>query len=150
VNSYLGMLLGVVGVFAWCWTAWVLAPQAFPTSLFAITLVRTACIVGVFWFISPLREQLPGWLKGEKMPWPTALGLLGGGLGMSMVLSFVLSPALGVIGNWDFTDFPTHLWSQILTFGIILFCIVWYNLTKRAQKAKGINIDYAFKEIPPE
>src|ERR1700690_1180410 len=69
VNSYLGMLLGVVGVFAWCWTAWVLAPQAFPASIFAITLVRTACIVGVFWFISPLREQLPGFLKGEKIPW---------------------------------------------------------------------------------
>ncbi len=30
VNSYLGMLFGVVGVFAWIWAAWVLAPQAFP------------------------------------------------------------------------------------------------------------------------
>jgi hypothetical protein len=150
VNSYLGMLFGVAGIFAWCWAAWVLAPQAFPDNLFLITLVRTAAIVGVFWFLSPLREQLPGWLKGEKMPWPTALGMLGGGLGMAMVLSFVLSPALGVIGTWDFTAFPTHLWSQILSFGIILFCIVWYALTKRAQKAKGINIDYAFKEIPPE
>jgi len=150
VNSYLGMLFGVAGIFAWCWAAWVLAPQGFPDNLFLITLVRTAAIVGVFWFLSPLREQLPGWLKGEKMPWPTALGMLGGGLGMAMVLSFVLSPALGVIGTWDFTAFPTHLWSQILSFGIILFCIVWYALTKRAQKAKGINIDYAFKEIPPE
>ncbi len=150
VNSYVGMLFGIAGIFAWIWAAWVLAPQAFPENLFLITLVRTAAIVSVFWFLSPLRAQLPGWLKGEKMPWPTALGLLGGGLGMAMVLSFVLSPALGVIGNWDFTAFPTHLWSQILAFGIILFCIVWYALTKRAQRAKGINIDFAFKEIPPE
>ncbi len=150
VNSYVGMLFGVAGIFAWIWAAWVLAPQAFPENLFLITLVRTAAIVSVFWFLSPLRAQLPGWLKGEKMPWPTALGLLGGGLGMAMVLSFVLSPALGVIGNWNFTAFPTHLWSQILAFGIILFCIVWYALTKRAQRAKGINIDFAFKEIPPE
>jgi amino acid transporter len=150
VNSYIGMLFGVAGIFAWIWAAWVLAPQTFPGNLFLISFVRTAAIVGVFWFLSPLREQLPGWLKGEKMPWPTALGMLGGGLGMAMVLSFVLSPALGVIGTWDFTDFPTHLWSQILTFGIIILCIVWYALTKRAQKAKGINIDYAFKEIPPE
>jgi amino acid transporter len=150
VNSYLGMLFGVAGVFAWIWTAWELAPHAFPDSLFLITLVRTAAIVGVFAFLSPLRHQLPGWFKGEKMPWPTALGMLGGGLGMSMVLSFVLEPALGVIGNWNFSEFPTHLWAQILTFGIILFCILWYAWTKRAQKAKGINIDYAFKEIPPE
>lgn len=150
VNSYVGMLFGVVGIFAWIWAAWVMAPLAFADNLFLITLIRTAAIVGVFWFLLPLREQLPGWFKGEKMPWPTALGMLGGGLGMAMVLSFVLSPQLGVIGTWDFTDFPTHLWSQILTAGIILFCIVWYALTKRAQKAKGINIDYAFKEIPPE
>ena len=24
-------------------------------------------------------------------------------------------PALGVIGNWDLTDFPLHLWAQILS-----------------------------------
>jgi hypothetical protein len=28
--------------------------------------------------------------------------------------------------------------------------MVWYALTKRAQKRRGINLDYAFKEIPPE
>jgi amino acid transporter len=150
VNPYLGMLFGLVGIFAWIWGAWVMSPQAFPDNLFLISLVRTAAIVGVFWFLMPLRAQLPGWLKGEKMPWPTALGMLGGGLGMAMVLSFLLSPALGVLGNWDFSAFPTHLWSQILAAGIIVFCIVWYALTKRAQKAKGINIDFAFKEIPPE
>ena len=47
------------------------------------------------------------------------------------------SPALGVLGNWDFTEFPTHLWSQILAFGIIVFCIVWYAWTKRSQKVQG-------------
>src|SRR5512141_1434062 len=150
VNPFLGMLMGLAGLFAWCWSAWVLAPHAFPDSLFLIATVRTAAIVGVFWFLMPLRDQLPGWLKGEKMPWPTALGMLGGGLGMSMVLSFVLEPALGVIGTWDFSEFPTHLWAQILSFGIILFCILWYAWTKRSQRSKGINIDYAFKEIPPE
>jgi amino acid transporter len=150
VNSYVGMLFGVAGIAAWIWASWVMAPLAFADSLFLITLVRTACIVGVFAFLWPLREQLPAWFRGEKMPWPTALGMLGGGLGMAMVLSFLLSPALGVLGNWVFTDFPTHLWSQILAFGIILFCIVWYAWTKRSQRSKGINIDFAFKEIPPE
>ena len=150
VNPFIGMLFGVAGVVAWIWSSWVLAPHAFPDYPVLITAVRTAAIVGVFLFLRPLRAQLPGWFKGEKMPWPTALGMLGGGLGMSMVLSFLLEPSLGVIGNWDFAEFPAHLWSQMLAAGIILFCIIWYALTKRAQKAKGINIDYAFKEIPPE
>ncbi len=150
VNPYLGMLLGLVGIFAWIWGGWVMAPLAFPSSVFLITLVRTAVIVGVIALLWPLREHVPGWFRGEKMPWPTALGMLGGGFGMTMVLSFLLSPALGVLGNWDFSAFPTHLWSQILALGIIVFCIVWYAWTKRSQRAKGINIDYAFKEIPPE
>jgi APA family basic amino acid/polyamine antiporter len=150
VNPYIGILFGLAGVFAWIWATWVLAPQAFPASLFLITLVRTAAIVGVVAFLWPLRAQLPGWLRGEKMPWPTALGMLGGGVGMAMVLSFLLSPALGVLGNWDFAEFPTHLWSQILAFAVILFCIVWYAWTKRTQKARGFNLDHAFKEVPPE
>jgi basic amino acid/polyamine antiporter, APA family len=150
VNSYVGMLFGLAGIFAWIGGAWVLAPQAFAESMFLITLVRTAAIVGVVAFLWPLRAQLGGWLRGEKMPWPTALGMLGGGLGMAMVLSFLLSPALGVLGNWNLSEFPTHLWSQILAFGVILLCIVWYFWTKRSQKSKGFNIDYAFKEIPPE
>src|SRR5512143_3814231 len=149
-HPYLGMLMGLAGLFAWCWTGWVLAPHAFPTSAFLMWAVRAAVIVGGIRFLWPLHVQLPGWLRGEKMPMPTALGMLGGGLGMAMVLSFVLVPALGVIGNWDFSEFPTHLWAQILSAGIIVFCIVWYALTKRLQRSKGINIDYAFKEIPPE
>ena len=150
VNPFVGMLFGVAGIVAWIWSAWVLAPHAFAGSTFLIALVRTAAIVGVFAFLWPLRKQLSGWFHGEKMPWPTALGMLGGGLGMGMVLSFVLEPALGVIGNWDFSEFPTHLWAQLLAFGIILFCILWYAWTKRQQKKHGINIDFAFKEIPPE
>jgi len=150
VHPYLGMLMGLAGLFAWCWGGWVLAPHAFPTSAFLMWAVRAAVIVGGIRFLWPLHVQIPGWLRGEKMPMPTAFGMLGGGLGMAMVLSFVLEPALGVIGNWDFTAFPAHLWAQILSFGIILFCILWYAWTKRLQRSKGINIDYAFKEIPPE
>jgi basic amino acid/polyamine antiporter, APA family len=150
INPYLGMLMGVAGLFAWCWAGWVLAPHAFGTYPFLMWAVRAAVIVGGIWFLRPLYSRIPGWLRGDKMPMPTALGMLGGGLGMAMVLSFVLEPALGVIGNWNFENFPHNLWAQILSFGIILFCILWYAWTKRSQKAKGINIDYAFKEIPPE
>lgn len=150
VNGYVGLLFGFVGAASFIWTGWVLAPQAFASSAFLIWLTRLLVIAGAILFLMLFRKQIPGWLKGESMPWPTALGLLGGGLGQAMVLAFLLSPALGVLGVWDFSDFPSHLWAQIIAFGLILFCAVWYAWTKRAQKARGINLDYAFKEIPPE
>jgi hypothetical protein len=90
------------------------------------------------------------WLNGKPMPWLAALGMLGGGLGMAMVIAYLLSPALGVLGAWDFTKFPIHLVPQLIAFGIIVISAVWYAIVKRAQKSRGINVDYAFKEIPPE
>jgi hypothetical protein len=42
------------------------------------------------------------------------------------------------------------LWAQIIAFGILVVSAVWYLLAKNAQKARGINVDFAFKEIPPE
>ncbi len=88
--------------------------------------------------------------KLGNLPWVTVLGTLGGVLGVLMLAAFLFSPGLGVLGKWDFTDFPKNLWPQIIAFGIIAVSIVWYWLAKRAQKARGINVDYAFKEIPPE
>jgi len=76
--------------------------------------------------------------------------MLGGGFGMAMVVAFLLSPALGVLGAWDFSNFPSHLLAQIIAFAIIVISAVWYLIVKRTQKARGINVDYAFKEIPPE
>lgn len=150
VNSYVGMFLGLVGAFSFVWAGWVLAPQAFGNYPVLMWLTRLASVVGAVLFLGLFRKQIPGWLKGEPMPWPTALGLLGGGLGQAMVLAFLLAPQLGVLGSWDFSNFPTHLWAQVIAVGVILFCVIWYALTKRAQKARGINLDYAFKEIPPE
>ena len=106
VNSYLGMLLGIGGRAGLDCGRLGDGPSAFPTSMFLITLIRTACIVGVIAFLWPLRAQLPGWFRGEKMPWPTALGMLGGGLGMTMVLSFLLAPALGRAGKLGLHGIP--------------------------------------------
>jgi amino acid transporter len=150
VNGLIGLLFGLIGAASFIGFGWVLAPEAFATSAFLMWLTRVLVIGGVILFLRPFYAYVPGWLKGEPMPWPTALGLFGGGLGMGMVLAFLLAPQLGVLGVWDFSEFPTHLWAQIIAFAIILFCVIWYALTKRAQKARGINIEYAFKEIPPE
>jgi len=88
--------------------------------------------------------------KLGNMPMITVLGVLGGILGTLMVLAFLFAPQLGVLGNWNFENFPSGVWAQIIAFGIILISWIWYVLAKNAQKSKGINVDYAFKEIPPE
>jgi basic amino acid/polyamine antiporter, APA family len=150
VSGYVGLLFTLIGAVGFIWISWVLAPQAFATSALLVWLVRLAAVLAVIAFLYPMRKQLGEWFSGKQMPWLAALGMLGGGLGMAMVVTFLLSPALGVLGNWNFADFPKNLWAQIIAFGILIVSAVWYLLAKNAQKARGINVDFAFKEIPPE
>jgi len=88
--------------------------------------------------------------KLGNMPLLTVLGSLGAVLGTLMVLAFLFAPQLGVLGNWDFSDFPAHLWAQIIALAIIVVSWLMYAYFKNSQKSKGINVEYAFKEIPPE
>jgi hypothetical protein len=84
------------------------------------------------------------------MPLVTVLGAIGAVFGIAMVLAFLFAPQLGILGNWNFEDFPAGLWAQIITVGIIVFALVWYIVARAIQAGRGINVDYAFKEIPPE
>ena len=88
-----------------------------------------------------LYEASPGAkYKLGNIPWITILGGIGFVLGGAMVLSFMFVPALGLTSGLAYT----------VVFGIIAVSAIWYFLAKRAQMARGINVDYAFKEIPPE
>ncbi len=111
------------------------------------------CIAGALlpYRAKELYEASPGArYKLGNTPLVTVLGAIGGILGTLMVLAFLFSPSLGVLGNWNFADFPSNLWAQIIAFAIIVVSAAWYWLAKSAQKARGINVEYAFKEIPPE
>jgi amino acid transporter len=111
------------------------------------------CIAGALlpYRAKELYEASPGAkYKLGSTPMITVLGVLGGILGTLMVLAFLFAPQLGVLGNWNFENFPSGVWAQIIAFGIILISWIWYVLAKNAQKSRGINVDFAFKEIPPE
>ncbi len=150
VSGIVGLLFTLLGAGAFIGLTWKLAPEAFATSALLAWIVRIASIVAVVVFLYPMRRHLVEWMNGKPMPWLSALGMLGGGLGMAMVVAFLLSPALGVLGNWNFTEFPKNMLAQIIAIAIIIISAVWYVLVKARQRAKGINVDYAFKEIPPE
>ena len=149
-SGYIGVLFTVLGVLAFVVTTWVLSSQAFASYPLLIWLVRIASIIAVLLFLNPMRTYIQGWMNGKEVPWMSALGMLGGGFGMSMVVAFLLAPQLGVLGNWDFSELPRTLWAQIIAFGIILVSAIWYYMVKSSQKARGIDVDFAFKEIPPE
>ena len=150
VSGIIGLLFTLLGAGAFVGLTWELAPQAFANYSLLSWLVRLGSIVAVIIFLYPMRKYLAEWINGKPMPWLSALGMLGGGFGMAMVVAFLLSPALGVLGNWNFTDFPKNMLAQVIAIGIIVISAVWYVIVKARQKSRGINVDYAFKEIPPE
>ena len=111
------------------------------------------CIAGALlpYRAKELYEASPGAkYKLGDIPMITVLGVLGGILGTIMVLAFLFAPQLGVLGNWNFENFPSGLWAQIIAFGIILLSAIWYLAVKSSQRSKGINVEFAFKEVPPE
>jgi len=78
--------------------------------------------------------------KLGKVPWVTILGGLGAVFDFPMVASYLIFPQLGLVSTLAYT----------VVFGIIAVSAIWYFVAKSAQKRRGINVDYAFKEIPPE
>jgi len=142
-NAHIAYFLGAIPVILAynLWPAWG-----------ALTLGVTFACGYVFVFSSLAAALLPYRAKdiyeaspGAKyklgnIPWVTILGGLGFVLGGIMVLMFIFFSPLGL----------TSTLAYIVVFGIIAVSAVWYYLAKRAQKARGIDVDYAFKEIPPE
>jgi amino acid transporter len=78
--------------------------------------------------------------KIGNIPWVTVLGLIGGVLASLMALAFLLAPQLGLVSKLAYT----------VVFGIIAFWAIYFFIAKRVQKSRGVNVDYAFKEVPPE
>ena len=86
-------------------------------------------------------ESSPGAAyKVGGVPLVTVLGVLGFLLGTGMLLMFMFDARLGL----------TSPLAYRIVLGVLAISAVWYFLAKNAQKSKGINVDYAFKEIPPE
>jgi hypothetical protein len=44
----------------------------------------------------------------------------------------------------------TSVLAYQVVFGVLAVSIIWYFLAKMIQRSRGINVDFAFKEIPPE
>ena len=158
VNGLIGLLFMLVGLVTFVWTTWSMA-TVFASLPILIWVTRLVAIFIALWIVYSLRAKLGGWLKGGSMPWVTALGVLGSGFAMSMVAAFLLKPDYFVLGIWSGLDTLLKgdiggglfaLRAQLIAIGVIVVSLIMYYAAKSAQKSKGIDVDFAFKEIPPE
>jgi amino acid transporter len=88
-----------------------------------------------------LYEASPGaHLKIGGVPAVSVLGVVGGVLGGAMVLMFVFSSAFGLNSQL----------AREVVLGVLAVSILWYIAMKQVQRSRGIDVAFAFKEIPPE
>jgi len=158
INGLLGILLMLIGLVTFLGTTWSMA-TVFASTPLLVWITRFVAILIVGWVIYSLRDKLGSWVKGGSMPLVSALGVLGAGFAMSMVAAFLLKPDYFVLGIWtgldtllkgDISGGLYELRAQLIALGVILISLIMYYWAKAVQKRKGINVEYAFKEIPPE
>ncbi len=88
-----------------------------------------------------LYEASPGaQYKIGGVPAVTVLGAIGAIVGAVMVAMFMFSDAFGL---------NTTLAREVVL-GVLVVSLVWYFIAKMVQSSRGIDVTYAFKEIPPE
>ena len=120
------------------WTALTLGVTFACGYVFVVTALAGALMP---YRAKALYEASPGAAyKVGNIPMVTIFGLIGAIVGGVMVLMFMFSSALGL----------TSVLAYQVVFGVLAVSIIWYFLAKMVQRSHGINVDYAFKEIPPE
>jgi len=91
-----------------------------------------------------LYEASPGakYKLGET-PWVTIIGILGFAFGAFMVGSFLFVKDLGLA--YTASAFPYGIVVGTLAFGLIVYFVM-----RATRASKGVKVEYAFAEIPPE
>ncbi len=88
-----------------------------------------------------LYEASPGAAyKVGGIPLVTIVGLLGAAAGTMFLYLFMTEPKLGLTSDLAY----------YIVAGILIFALGWYLVTYYVRRSSGINVNYAFKEIPPE
>jgi amino acid transporter len=88
-----------------------------------------------------LYESSPGSAyKVGGIPAVTIVGLLGTAAGIFFLWLFLTDDRLGLTSSLAYT----------VVGGVLLFSLGWYLVTYFARRSAGINVGYAFKEVPPE
>jgi amino acid transporter len=143
VNAHLAYFLASIPVILvynlWGqWTALTLGVTFACGYVFVITSLAGALLP---YRAKALYEASPGaQYRLRNVPLVTILGAVGAVVGGVMVLMFMFYSALGLTSRLAYE----------VVLGVLLVSVIWYFLAKMVQRSRGINVEFAFKEIPPE
>ena len=88
-----------------------------------------------------LYEASPGSAyKVGGFPLVTIVGLVGAIAGVAFLYLFLTEGSLGLTSDLAYN----------VVAGVLVFSLGWYLVTYFVRRSRGINVEYAFKEIPPE
>ena len=141
VNAHLAYFLASIPVILvynlWGqWTALTLGVTFACGYVFVVTALAGALMP---YRAKALYDASPGAAyKLGNIPLVTIFGFIGAIVGGVMVLMFMFYSALGL----------TSILAYQVVFGVLAVSIIWYFLAKMIQRSRGINVDFAFKEIP--
>jgi basic amino acid/polyamine antiporter, APA family len=91
-----------------------------------------------------LYEASPGAkYKLAGIPLVTIFGVIGFIFGAAAVIAFLVKKGYGLTGT-------SPLLTYAIVVGIFVFALVVYWIGRAYQKGKGIDVSYAFLEVPPE
>jgi len=123
-------------------TKWALGVTLANGLVFTISALAAALLP---YRAKALYEASPGAkFKVGSVPLVTVLGGIGFVLGLLMCLAFLFVDELGLAYSGD-NPVP-----YILVIGAVVFSLIVYFVMRQTKARKGIKVEYAFSEIPPE
>ena len=143
VNAHLVYFLASIPVIIlydfWSqWTALTLGVTFACGYVFVLTALAGALMP---YRAKALYEASPGsHYKLGGVPMVAVFGLIGAVVGGVMVLMFIYSDTYGL----------TSPLAREVVIGVLVVSVIWYFVAKAVQRSRGIDVSYAFKEIPPE
>jgi amino acid transporter len=123
------------------WTRWTLGVTFANGAVMVLSALAAALLP---YRAKALYEASPGAkYRIGNTPTVTVVGILGFLLGGFMVVSFLFVKDLGLA----FSNDALPYW---IVLGTAAFGLIVYLIMKSVQRSKGIKVEYAFQEIPPE
>jgi amino acid transporter len=77
------------------------------------------------------------------IPLVTVFGVIGFLAGTAALIAFLWNTGYGLRGESPY-------WGYIVVAGIFILCLIGYWIGRAYNKGKGIDVNYAFLEVPPE
>ena len=74
------------------------------------------------------------------IPWITVTGILGALVSAVLFIAYLIWPELGVY----------NAVSMVTIIGTIVVCVIYYFIRKAYMKSRGIDVELAFRQLPPD